>query len=92
MLHLFPFGILSDKLSCSQNDNKSGTLAGVVPGFFASDNLNAWDDERHEKETLGALLPMPTLPLGACKMLHHRIASDLLCVPRFTFPVQCAIV
>lgn len=53
MLHLFPFGILSDKLSCSQNDNKSGTLAEVVPGFFASDNLNAWDDERHEKETLG---------------------------------------
>lgn len=61
--------------------------AEVVPGFFGSDNLNIRGDEWPEKETLGCSLSVPTLPLGACKMLHHRVASDLLCVPRFTFPV-----
>lgn len=51
-LYLLLFGILSEKFSGSQNDNKSGTLAEVVPGFFASDNLNTWVDGWLEREIL----------------------------------------
>lgn len=52
-LYLLTLRILSDKLSGSQNDNKSGNLTEVVPGFFGSDSLNIWGDEWLEKETLG---------------------------------------
>jgi len=47
-------------------------------------------------ERLGVLLPVSTLSPGACKILerkvnfkqhHHRVASDLLCVLRFTFQI-----
>lgn len=53
LFHLLLFGILPDKLSGSQNDNKSCILAEVVPDFFGSDNLDTWGDEGLEKETLG---------------------------------------
>lgn len=52
-LHLLPFGVLPDTLSGSRNDNKSGTLTEVVPGFFGSDNLNTWVDGWLEREILG---------------------------------------